>query len=227
MRRSALKERNHNKQRRAHNMDFHVQAAYLGRLPIRVVLLDGPKDEQTRKPTRASLRALDPERWAVTAYDWATGECAVTRGAEPQCPILNDDDEELEGFEGQKRLQLALHRQRVYKSDSKRKQTIDQRQARDDLFRKIMRGACLADYGLVVEAPACLAEDPTGDSLDALLCAIQAAWSWNQREHRFGAPVFVDPLEGWIADPKVSRLTDDRFIRHGLQASMFTHQQNT
>lgn len=39
--------------------------------------------------------------------------------------------------------------------------------------------------------------------LDALLCAIQAAWAWTQRDQGFGLPKHVDPLEGWIADPHV------------------------
>jgi hypothetical protein len=39
--------------------------------------------------------------------------------------------------------------------------------------------------------------------LDALVCAIQAAWAWTRRDHGFGLPEHVDPLEGWIADPHV------------------------
>jgi Protein of unknown function (DUF429) len=88
-----------------------------------------------------------------------------------------------------------------YKSDEKRKQTDDQAEARHSLFRKIT-SAHLIDYGISVVADSALAKDPSGDRLDALLCAIQAAWSWTQRENGFGAPRNFDPLEGWIADPK-------------------------
>ncbi|MGB6327016.1 MAG: DUF429 domain-containing protein, partial [Methylocella sp.] len=88
-----------------------------------------------------------------------------------------------------------------YKNDSKNKQTSDQRVARHDLFRQITNGF-LTEYGFNVMADASLAEDPSGDRLDALLCAVQAAWSWTQREKGFGAPRNVDPLEGWIADPQ-------------------------
>ena len=59
----------------------------------------------------------------------------------------------------------------------------------------------LTDYGFRVVADWSLAEDPSGDQLDALLCAIQAAWTWTQRKNGFGAPQDTDPLEGWIADP--------------------------
>ena len=48
-----------------------------------------------------------------------------------------------------------------------------------------------------------LADDPTGDRLDAFLCAVQAAWAWTHRASGYGAPPDLDPLEGWIADPVV------------------------
>ena len=45
-----------------------------------------------------------------------------------------------------------------------------------------------------------LADDASGDRLDAVLCLLQAAWALKQHESghpRYGLPVF-DPLEGWI-----------------------------
>jgi hypothetical protein len=44
-----------------------------------------------------------------------------------------------------------------------------------------------------------LVRDATGDRLDAVLCAMQAAWAWQRRDDNYGLPVHVDPLEGWIA----------------------------
>jgi hypothetical protein len=46
-----------------------------------------------------------------------------------------------------------------------------------------------------------LIDDATGDSLDAVLCLMQAAWA--QQQHAaghplYGLPAVVDPLEGWI-----------------------------
>ena len=46
-----------------------------------------------------------------------------------------------------------------------------------------------------------LLDDARGDSLDAVLCLLQAAWA--QRRHaegdaRYGLPGDADPLEGWI-----------------------------
>lgn len=88
-----------------------------------------------------------------------------------------------------------------YKNDSKKKQTNTQWMARQNLLKQIT-GVYLAEYGFSVSADTSLADDPTGDQIDALLCAIQAAWSWTQRDRGFGAPAHFDALEGWIADPK-------------------------
>lgn len=48
-----------------------------------------------------------------------------------------------------------------------------------------------------------LADDPQGDRLDALLCAVQAAWAASQAN--WGIPLKADPLEGWIIDPYAQR----------------------
>ncbi len=42
-----------------------------------------------------------------------------------------------------------------------------------------------------------LVDDASGDTLDAVLCLLQAAWS--ARQPRWGLPAQVDALEGWIA----------------------------
>jgi hypothetical protein len=88
-----------------------------------------------------------------------------------------------------------------YKNDTKKKQTAALRDARLQILQGLSGGALKAAYGLEVAAPLHLAEDPSGDSLDALLCAVQAAWSWTQRASNYGAPEGSDALEGWIADP--------------------------
>lgn len=98
-----------------------------------------------------------------------------------------------------------------YKSDDRRKQSEAQLSKR----LAILEAAAKADnpYGFPVNARADVATDPTGDRLDALLCAVQAAWAWLRREEAFGAPKSVDPLEGWIADPTVFRLAKGSCLR--------------
>ena len=91
---------------------------------------------------------------------------------------------------------------RSYKQDTKKKQTEKRKTARQDLMRAVLGDKVREDYGLRVNAPMSLADDPTGDRLDALLCSIQAAWAWLNLKN-FGAPSRADPLEGWIADPAI------------------------
>jgi hypothetical protein len=92
-----------------------------------------------------------------------------------------------------------------YKHDRPAKQSSAHLEAR----RRIVEGVCSDDlarsYGLRLDLDAHMARhiiaEPTGDTLDALLCAIQAAWAWQQREQGYGIPATCDPLEGWIVDP--------------------------
>lgn len=90
---------------------------------------------------------------------------------------------------------------RSYKNDSRSKQTADQLEARQSILAELLGGRCAEIYGFELQAPMRLAEDPGGDDLDALLCAIQAAWGWVRRHEGYGAPADVDSVEGWICDP--------------------------
>lgn len=61
-------------------------------------------------------------------------------------------------------------------------------------------------YGFTVsltagEAAACM-DDAEGDTLDAVLMCVQAAWA--SRQEGFGVPPGVDELEGWIVDPETA-----------------------
>jgi hypothetical protein len=89
---------------------------------------------------------------------------------------------------------------RSYKNDTPKKQTQDQCDARCSLLQALRKQARLL-YGFSVVAPDNICEDQSADHLDALLCAVQAAWAWQRRDNRFGAPETVDWLEGWIANP--------------------------
>lgn len=91
----------------------------------------------------------------------------------------------------------------AYKNDSRRKQTQLQRETRRRMLALILEGELEHSHGIGVEAPRDLADDPSGDQLDALLCAIQAAWAWTMRSDGYGARKSLDPAEGWIADPSL------------------------
>ena len=93
-----------------------------------------------------------------------------------------------------------------YKSDDKAKQTPDRLIARKTLVNALEGGQAplLQAAGLRLKLSHAqrdaLADDPSGDTLDAVLCLLQAAWALRQHEagHAgWGLPEF-DSLEGWI-----------------------------
>lgn len=94
-----------------------------------------------------------------------------------------------------------------YKTDTRKKQTSDQSKARHQIFDALLTQSP-RHFGFYIDASESLCDDPCADQLDALLCAAQAAWAWQRRNDRFGAPMLIDPLEGWIADPKIAEAMD-------------------
>ncbi len=93
-----------------------------------------------------------------------------------------------------------------YKSDDKAKQTPERLIARKTLINALENGQAplLQAAGLRLKLSHAqrdaLADDASGDRLDAVLCLLQAAWALHRHEAghpRWGLPAF-DPLEGWI-----------------------------
>ena len=92
-----------------------------------------------------------------------------------------------------------------YKTDTRAKQTPALLEARRAILSALTGEAGRARFGLRVEAPAWLADDPGADPLDALICAAQAAWGMRALAADPALPARIDPVEGWIADPEVVR----------------------
>ena len=115
----------------------------------------------------------------------------------------------LEAYPGLLAREVVGHRS--YKSDNKAKQTTDRWLARKD----ILHALDMADSRLGLRLKLTSAQhdtllaDGSGDSLDAVLCMVQAAWANLQNDQEihstpkaptqplYGLPDF-DPLEGWI-----------------------------
>jgi Protein of unknown function (DUF429) len=109
-------------------------------------------------------------------------------------------------------LAREILKNRSYKSDDKAKQTADRLIARKDLITALehgqtrLRGA----HGplrlkLTHAQRDTLVGDASGDSLDAVLCMLQAAWAQAQfdaGDARYGMPKRMDALEGWIITSK-------------------------
>lgn len=92
---------------------------------------------------------------------------------------------------------------RSYKSESATGDTAERRRARKAIVERLGTEACAAAYGVRVRLPASLRfaflESHRADRLDAVLCAVQAAWAGHQPD--LGFPADADPLEGWTPDP--------------------------
>ena len=92
---------------------------------------------------------------------------------------------------------------RSYKSDDRQRQTPERLIARRDLLEALERGATRLGLRLKLTHAQrdALAADASGDSLDAVLCLIQAAWASQHHaegDALYGLPAGLDPLEGWI-----------------------------
>ncbi|MDO8455976.1 MAG: DUF429 domain-containing protein [Burkholderiaceae bacterium] len=116
-------------------------------------------------------------------------------------PGLHDGDRQrvaLEGYPGL--LAREVLGKRSYKSDDKAKQTPERLIARKDLITALEHGQTRLGLRLKVSHAQrdALIDDASGDSLDAMLCLMQAAWAAGQGAPRYGLPLGMDPLEGWI-----------------------------
>ena len=92
---------------------------------------------------------------------------------------------------------------RSYKSDDKAKQTPERLIARKDLITALELGQSRLMLRLKLSNAQrdALIDDANGDSLDAVLCMLQAAWAQQQHlkgDANYGLPGDIDPLEGWI-----------------------------
>lgn len=90
-----------------------------------------------------------------------------------------------------------------YKSDDKAKQTPARLIARKDLINALELGQTRWGVRLKLSHAQrdALAQDASGDALDAVLCLVQAAWAQAahaQGDALYGLPANMDALEGWI-----------------------------
>ncbi len=160
-------------------------------------------DKEHRRAADCAAGSISPQKLYGTPVGLMFFEGAPRiRAAGVRIPGLQQGDPRriaIEAYPGI--LARTLIGRRSYKQDAKAKQTQAQHQARTDLLKTIKQGGVQPTHGITVDAPDTLADDPGADHLDALLCAIQAAWAWTQRGRSYGLPPDLDPLEGWIADP--------------------------
>jgi len=122
------------------------------------------------------------------------------------CPGLHDGDKQrvaLEAYPGMW-ARRVLQRQ-SYKNDAAAKQTGERWVARKNLLHALVWGHDDLPVRLKLSSAMAdaLVEDASGDSMDAVICMMQAAWSQQQFEQgdpMYGLPPDMDPLEGWIVN---------------------------
>ena len=104
----------------------------------------------------------------------------------------------LEGYPGM--LAREILGKRSYKSDDKSKQTPERLIARKDLITGLENGQTRLGLRLKLSHAQrdALVDDASGDTLDAVLCLMQAAWGFKKGAPDYGLPADMDPLEGWI-----------------------------
>ncbi|MDB5931245.1 MAG: hypothetical protein JWR60_2952 [Polaromonas sp.] len=115
-------------------------------------------------------------------------------------PGLQDGDRQrvaLEGYPGL--LAREILKNRSYKSDDRSKQTPERLIARKDLITALENGQTRLGVRLKVSHAQrdALADDASGDCLDAVLCLLQAAWAAQKGAPGYGLPADMDALEGW------------------------------
>ena len=142
-------------------------------IPVGLMLLEGAPRLRASGVTIPGLQEGSPERIVMEAY--------------PGIVVYNLMGEKIS-----------------YKTDTARKQTAEQRRNRR-LILETLLARSYEIYGIRVQGTErhdVLFEDGTGDHLDALLCAVQAAWGWRNWNPNFGT-LPICPTEGAIADPMV------------------------
>lgn len=148
--------------------------------------------------SHSPLKLVNPP----VALMFLEGACRLPE-AEVTVPGMYSGDPQriaLEAYPGYAVRRLFRDERRVsYKNDSPSKQTPARADARGRIVERLkndgLEGIRLrADVRLV----ASLVQDGSGDRLDAVLCALQAAWGLQRRERNFGLPESLDPVEGWI-----------------------------
>lgn len=165
-----------------------------------------PGEKQPRRATDIAANARSPMMWygVPVGKMFFEGAPRLLEAGVSVLPCRPTDDSRI-CIEVYPRLVAKKYLPHSYKNDTRAKQTIAQQTVRQDLVNALRSERLQADYGFSVELDdtliTTLVQDPSGDSLDAVLCAIQTAWAY--RHNYFAAPTACDALEGWIFDPEL------------------------
>ena len=168
---------------------------------------------QSRPPGgKWAHRATDGPAGASPSMKWVNPPVAFMMHA--GLPLLWQLNAHFPGLHDGNRQRVALEaypgmwarevlQRQSYKSDTAAKQTPERAEARGRLLAALVQGHARWPLRLKVVDPLAeaLVQDATGDTLDAVLCMMQAAWAQQrflEGDPLYGLPPGMDPLEGWI-----------------------------
>ena len=118
--------------------------------------------------------------------------------AEVSIPLMHAGDPQRIALEAYPGMVARSITRDSYKNDARAMQTPERRATRLSIIKALESGdypqAIVLDAGKHRQA---LLDDGSGDLLDAVLCALLAAWGWQRRDSNYGLPPH-DALEGWI-----------------------------
>jgi predicted RNase H-like nuclease len=191
------------------------RAARLDR-PALVDLLDRyrsqrPKgDKEHLRSTDQRFGALSPMKVYGTplAKMFHEGAPRLRRSSLNVVPVRPSADRRtaIEAYPGAAVRSLLGRRSVSYKNDIRRKQTAAHEAVRSEILTALRGQGAQRVFGFHIVAfkvdLSVAVDDPSGDVLDSLLCASQAAWSWQRRKEGWGVPAESDLLEGWICHPQ-------------------------
>jgi hypothetical protein len=163
-------------------------------------------------------RATDGPAGSSPSMKWVNPPVAYMLHA--GLPLLLDAGVHLPGLHAGDPTRVALEaypgllarevlQRRSYKSDDAAKQTPERLIARKDLLTALELGQTRLGLRLKLSHAQrdALVTDASGDSLDAVLCMLQAGWAEQRHaegDALYGLPPGLDPLEGWIVTAPMS-----------------------
>jgi hypothetical protein len=177
----------------------------------RQALMQRCRDYAAPRPAGAKLayRATDKPAGSSSAMWWmnppvvlmyhAGIPCLLRAGVSiVPCRAVSDHRTAVEAYPGliQKRFGIGS-----YKQDITAKQTPAQRNNRQELL-KVLTRAAPQDFGFALtltptQRKRCV-DDASGDTLDAVLCLVQAAFAAQRADQGYGLPRRAPRNEGWI-----------------------------